>query len=68
MEGLGVKVVVFNATLNNISWQSALLMGKTRVNGENHRLVATPWQTLSHNDVSSTHRCERVHGRLFITG
>jgi hypothetical protein len=41
MEGLGVKVVVFNATLNNISWQSALLMGKTRVNGENHRLVAT---------------------------
>ena len=41
MEGLGVNVVVFNATLNNISWQSALLMEITRVNGENHPLVAT---------------------------
>jgi hypothetical protein len=24
--GLGVRVVVFNATLNNISWQSVLLV------------------------------------------
>jgi hypothetical protein len=34
----GVRVMVFNATFNNISvisWQSALLMEETRVPGEN---------------------------------
>jgi hypothetical protein len=35
-----VRVVVFNATLNNISvisWQSVLLVEETGVPGENHR-------------------------------
>jgi hypothetical protein len=27
---------------------------ETREHGENHRPVASHWQTLSHNDVSST--------------
>jgi hypothetical protein len=47
-------VMVFNTTFNNISvilWWSVLLMGET---AENHRPVASHWQTLSHNVVSST--------------
>ena len=42
--------MMFYATFNNItviSWQSVLL-------GENHQSVASHWQTLSHNIVSST--------------
>ena len=34
-----VRVMVFNATFNNISdisWQSVLLVNETRVSGENH--------------------------------
>jgi hypothetical protein len=49
--------VVFNATFNNISvisWWSDLLVEETRAPGENHRPVASQWQTLSHNHVSST--------------
>jgi hypothetical protein len=49
--------MVFNATFNNISvilWQSVLLEEETGVPGENHRLVASHWQTLSHKVVSST--------------
>jgi hypothetical protein len=41
---LGVRVMVFNATLNNISvvsWQSVLLMEETRVPGENPLLAAS---------------------------
>jgi hypothetical protein len=43
--------MVFNATFNNmsvISWRPALLMKET---WENHRPVASHWQTLSHNVV-----------------
>ena len=53
----GVRVMVFNATFNNISvisWQSVLLVEETGVPGKNHRTVANHWQTLSHNVVSST--------------
>jgi hypothetical protein len=49
--------MVFNLTFNNISailWQSILLVEETGVCGENHRPVASHWQTLSHNVVSST--------------
>ena len=41
-----VRVMVFNATCNNISvisWQSFLLVEETRVPGENHRPVASHW-------------------------
>jgi hypothetical protein len=54
-----VRIMVFNATFDNISlisWQSVLLVGKTGVPGENHRPIASHWQTLSHNVVSSTPR------------
>ena len=47
-----VCLMVFSATLNNIlviSWQSVLLVKETRGPGENHRPVASLWQTLSHN-------------------
>ena len=56
-EGVVVIVMVFNATFNNISaillW-SVLLVEETEVPGENHRPVASNWQTLSYNVVLST--------------
>jgi hypothetical protein len=55
--------MVLNATFNNISaisWRSVLLVEETRVPGENHRRVASHWQTLSHNVVSSTPRLSGV--------
>ena len=54
-------LMVFNATFNNtsvISWPSILLVEKTKVPGENHRPVASHWQTFSHNVISSTLRYE----------
>jgi len=42
-----------------ISWHLVLLVEETRVHGENHWPVASHWQTLSHNIVSSTPRHER---------
>jgi len=41
--------MVFNAIFNNISvipWRSVLLVEETGVQGENHRPVASHWQTL----------------------
>ena len=55
--GCGLWFMVFYATFNNISvisWRSVLLVEETGVPGENHRPVASHWQTLSHNVVSST--------------
>jgi hypothetical protein len=46
--------MVFNATFNNISWWSVLLVEETGAHRENHRPAASHWQTLSHNVVSST--------------
>jgi hypothetical protein len=49
-----VRVMVFNATFNNISaisWRSVLLVEETGVPRENHRPVTNHWQTLSHNVV-----------------
>jgi hypothetical protein len=51
------SVMVFNANFNNISvisWRSVLLVEETGVPGENHRLVVSHWQTLSHNVVENT--------------
>jgi hypothetical protein len=53
--------MVFNAIFNNISfisWRSVLLVEETGEPGENHRPVASHWQTWSHNVVSSTPRHE----------
>jgi hypothetical protein len=58
----GKEAMVFNITVNNIlaiSWRSVLLVEETGVPVENHRSVASHWQTLSHNVVSSTPRNER---------
>ena len=58
----GFKVRLFNVTFNNIyviSWGSVLLVYETWTPGENRRLVASHWQTLSYNVVSSTPRHER---------
>ena len=47
-----VRVVVFNATFNNISvisWRSVLLVEETRVPEENHRPVTSHCHTLSLN-------------------
>ena len=54
-----VRVMVFNATFNNISvisWLSVLLVEETGVPGENQRPATSHWQTLSHNVISSTPR------------
>jgi len=48
--------MVFDTTFNNISVTSlelVLLVEETRVLVENHRLVTSHWQTLSHNIVWS---------------
>ena len=53
----GVRVMVFNATLNNISvisWWSVLFVEETGVPGENHRPAASRLQTWSHNVLSIT--------------
>ena len=45
---------MLNATFNNISvisWRSVLLVEETGGRGQNHRSVASYWQTLSHNVV-----------------
>ena len=58
-----VRVMVLNATFNNISvilWTSVLFVEETRVPGENQWLVASHWQTLSRNVVSSTPRLSGV--------
>jgi hypothetical protein len=55
--------MVFNATFNNISvilWQSVLFVEET---GENHWPVASHWQTLSRNVVSSTPHLGRIQTR-----
>jgi hypothetical protein len=55
---LRIGFMVLNATFNNISvisWWSVLLVDETGVPGENHRPVASHWQTLSNNVVSSTY-------------
>ena len=49
---LFVCLMVLNATFNNISvisWRSVLLVEETGGPRENHRSVASHWQTLSHN-------------------
>ena len=60
-------VMAFNAIFNNIwaiswqsviLWRSVLLVEETGVSGQNHRPVASHWQTLSHSVLSSTPRHE----------
>jgi len=51
---LFVCLMMFNVTFNNISvisWWSVLLVEETGGPRENHRPVASHWQTLSHNAV-----------------
>ena len=55
--------MVFNATVNNISVisrRSVLLVEETGVPGANHRPVASYWQIVSHDVVSSTPRLKRI--------
>jgi signal transduction histidine kinase len=59
------RFMVFNTTFNNISaisWQSILLVEETR---ENHWPVASHWQTLLDNVVSSTPHHEQVQTHNF---
>jgi hypothetical protein len=51
--------MVFNSSFNNISvisWRSVLLVEETGIPWENHWLIESYWQTLSHKVVSSTPR------------
>jgi hypothetical protein len=63
-----VRVMMFNATFNNISvisWRLVLLVEETGLPGENHRPAASHWQTLSNNVVSSTPRLSEIRTRNF---
>ena len=51
--GFFVGFFFFNY-ISAILWRSYLLVEETRVPGENHRPVASHWQTLSHNVVSTS--------------
>ena len=54
-----IWLMVIHATFKNISvisWLSVLLVEETGVPKENHRPVASHWQTLSHHVISSTPR------------
>jgi hypothetical protein len=44
-----------------ISWRSVLLVEETGVPRENHRPMASHWQALSHNVVSSTPHLSGIH-------
>jgi hypothetical protein len=57
---------VISANIPVISWMSVLLVGETGVHRENHRLVASHWQTLSHNVVSSTPRHRQDSNSQFL--
>jgi hypothetical protein len=60
--------MVFNATFNNISvisWRSFVLMEEFEVPGEHHWHVASHWQTLSHNVVSSNFAMNEVRTHNF---
>ena len=57
-----VRVMVFNATFNNISvilWWTVLLVEESGVPGEKNQSAARHWQSLSHDVVSSTSRHEQ---------
>ena len=61
-QGIWFRFMEFNATFNNISvilWRSVLLVEETGVPGVNHRPVASDWQIVSHNVVSSKRPHER---------
>ena len=60
-----VRVMVFNATFNNISVASWLSVSLVVETGENHRAVASHRQTSSHDVVSSTHRHDRIRVHNF---
>ena len=55
-----VRDMVFKATFNTISIMSWRPVEETGVPGENHRPVASHWQTLSHNVVSSAPRLSGI--------
>ena len=60
---IGVRLMMFSATLSNISvisWQSVLLVEGTGVPVENHWPARSHWQTLSHNVVSRTPRLSGI--------
>jgi hypothetical protein len=68
--GVSVKVMVFNATFNNISiilWRSVLLEKETGVPRGNFRPAASHWQTWSHNVVASTPHYEQDWKLEFTT-
>ena len=56
---------IFQLYIIHISWWSVLSVKETGVPGEKHRPVASHWQTLSHNVVSSTPCHERVRTHNF---
>ena len=66
--------MVFNATVNNISvpsWQSVFLVEETGVPRENHRLIVSHWQNLSHQfyrvHLAMTGSCKSNYHRITTT-
>jgi hypothetical protein len=56
--GLWFMVFIFQLFFSYIV-EVSFIGGETGISGENHRPVASHWQTLAHNVVSSTSRHER---------
>jgi hypothetical protein len=66
--GVSAKVMMFNATFNNISAisrQSVFLVEETGVPVKNNRLAANHWSNLSLNVVSSTSRLNGIRTNNF---
>jgi hypothetical protein len=55
-----IRVMMFNATFNNISvisWRSVLLVEETGVPGENHRPVPSYWQIIENERLFKCSHC-----------
>jgi tRNA(Phe) wybutosine-synthesizing methylase Tyw3 len=60
-----IRIMVFNATVNNTSVISGRIVLLIAVPGENNQPAASHWHTLSHSVVSSTPSEERDSNSLY---
>ena len=60
-----IRIMVFNATVNNISVISGRIVLLIAVPGENNQPAVSHWHTLSHSVVSSTPSEERDSNSLY---
>ena len=69
MRVIRVRIILFNATFNNISvisWRSVLLMDETKAPRETHSSAASHCQTLFFRVVSSTSGHGNIHMEVLL--